>query len=85
VTDLEYKLIIRFLIGRLIGVIVTGVLVAGILVFLVDNLQSDANSALLTFMGTTLAFLGGGFVVLSNALGRDILEFIERLKAQQKD
>ena len=79
-TELEYKLIIRFLIGRLIGVIVTGVLVAGILVFLVDNLQSDANSALLTFMGTTLAFLGGGFVVLSNALGRDILEHLERMR-----
>jgi len=80
VTELEYKLIIRFLVGRLIGVVVTGVLVAGILVFLVDNLQSDANSALLTFMGTTLAFLGGGFVVLSNALGRDILEYLERTR-----
>ena len=81
-TDLEYKLIVRFLVARLMGMAISGTLIAGILVFLVRELGEFTNDSLTTLRGTTMAFLGAGFVVLANALSRDILEHIERMRSR---
>ncbi len=84
-TDLEYKLIVRFLVARVIGMTVSGMLITGILVFLVRELGDITNDSLTTLMGTTMAFIGGGFIVLANALSRDILEHIERMRTRNDD
>ena len=81
-TDLEYKLILRFLFARLIGTIVLAGLISGILYFLVTNLGEVTNDSLTTLLGITMGFLGTSLAIISAALSRDILEHIERMKAR---
>ncbi len=81
-TELEYKLIIRFLMARLIGTIVLAMLISGILYFLVTNLGEVTNDSLTTLLGITMGFLGTALAIIAAALSRDILEHIERMSRE---
>ena len=82
-TELEYKLILRFLYARLIGTVTLSSLIAGILYFLVENLGDVTNDSLTTLLGITMGFLGTALAIIAAALSRDILEHIERMRRRE--
>ncbi len=78
-TDLEYKLIVRFLGARLAGTILLAALLTGVVYFLVTNLGDDTNDSLTTLLGVITGFLGTSLAIVAAALSRDILEHLERM------
>ena len=79
-TDLEFRLILAFLITRLFGMIVMAGLTTVLVFHLVDSLGEDTNDALTALLGVTMAAIATGATILANALGRDITEHLERMK-----
>lgn len=82
----EFELIKLFVRARVTVAILFSAMLVVLLTFLIFSLQGDSqpSETLSVLLGAGIAGLIGGIGVLANALGRDILEHLERMREKQK-